>query len=108
MLKFTVSSAKHRTGLVQLASSSKHTQQPLTIDSNPFVCVDYVCVAVPQVVLVSQAGVKMIEGRGKIVDAHTVSVNGRNYTVSLYSLTNFARIPDIVLYLDAVLSPCPH
>ncbi len=27
--------------------------------------------------------VKMIEGRGKLVDAHTICVNGKNYTVSI-------------------------
>ena len=25
----------------------------------------------------------MIEGRGKLVDAHTICVNGKNYTVSI-------------------------
>ncbi len=25
----------------------------------------------------------MIEGRGKLVDAHTICVNGKNYTVSV-------------------------
>lgn len=30
--------------------------------------------------MLDKAGVKMIEGRGKIVDAHTVSVKGKNYT----------------------------
>ena len=34
----------------------------------------------------TQAGVKMIEGRGKIVDAHTVSVKGKNYTVGAFCL----------------------
>lgn len=33
-----------------------------------------------------QAGVKMIEGRGKIVDPHTVSVQGKKYTVCPYYL----------------------
>lgn len=33
-----------------------------------------------------QAGVKMIEGRGKIVDPHTVSVQGKKYTVCPHHL----------------------
>ena len=32
--------------------------------------------------LLNNAGVKYIEGRGKLVDAHTVEVNGKHYTVS--------------------------
>ena len=30
------------------------------------------------------AGVKYIEGRGKLIDAHTVQVNGKNYTVGFW------------------------
>lgn len=42
----------------------------------------------------------MIEGRGKIVDPHTVSVQGKNYTVgSLYlSCYPFSSEPDMLLY----------
>lgn len=36
--------------------------------------------------LLNNAGVKYIEGRGKLVDAHTVEVNGKHYTVSHPSL----------------------
>ena len=32
--------------------------------------------------LLNKAGVKYIEGRGTLVDAHTVQVNGKQYTVS--------------------------
>lgn len=32
--------------------------------------------------LLSNAGVKYIEGRGTLVDAHTVEVDGKQYTVS--------------------------
>lgn len=32
--------------------------------------------------LLNKAGVKYIEGRGTLVDAHTVEVNGKQYTVS--------------------------
>jgi pyruvate/2-oxoglutarate dehydrogenase complex dihydrolipoamide dehydrogenase (E3) component len=32
--------------------------------------------------LLAKAGVTYIEGRGKLVDAHTVDVDGRRYTVS--------------------------
>lgn len=32
--------------------------------------------------LLDGAGVKYFEGRGRIVDAHTVEVNGQKYTVS--------------------------
>ena len=32
--------------------------------------------------LLDSAGVEYIEGRGKVVDAHTVEVNGQKYTVS--------------------------
>ena len=39
--------------------------------------------------LLNNAGVKYIEGRGKLVDAHTVEVNGKHYTVSL--LQSLAR-----------------
>lgn len=35
--------------------------------------------------LLSKAGVKFIEGRGKIIDAHTVDVDGTRYTVSRFS-----------------------
>ena len=31
--------------------------------------------------LLAKAGVKYIEGRGKLVDAHTVDVDGKRYTV---------------------------
>lgn len=42
---------------------------------------------------VMQAGVKMIEGRGKIVDPHTVSVKGKNYTVCPLYLLCYAFTP---------------
>ena len=32
--------------------------------------------------LLNNAGVQYIEGRGTVVDAHTVEVNGKKYTVS--------------------------
>lgn len=32
--------------------------------------------------ILKNAGVEFIEGRGKIVDAHTVDVDGKRYTVS--------------------------
>ena len=32
--------------------------------------------------LLNNAGVKYIEGRGTLVDAHTVEVEGKQYTVS--------------------------
>ena len=32
--------------------------------------------------LLNNAGVEYIEGRGSIVDAHTVDVDGKKYTVS--------------------------
>ena len=32
--------------------------------------------------LLDSAGVEYIEGRGTVVDAHTVEVNGQKYTVS--------------------------
>lgn len=35
--------------------------------------------------LLDNAGVKYIEGRGTLVDAHTVEVNGKQYTVSAAS-----------------------
>ena len=35
--------------------------------------------------LLDNAGVKYIEGRGILVDAHTVEVNGKRYTVSAAS-----------------------
>lgn len=34
--------------------------------------------------LLDGAGVEYIEGRGKIVDAHTVEVDGKKYTVSTF------------------------
>lgn len=33
--------------------------------------------------LLNNAGVKYIEGRGTLVDAHTVEVDGKQYTVSI-------------------------
>ena len=33
--------------------------------------------------LLNNAGVEYIEGRGILVDAHTVEVNGKQYTVSV-------------------------
>ena len=59
-----------------------------------------------------QAGVKMIEGRGKIIDPHTVSVNGKKYTVSLYfAWLRFNAVmsicPSVQVFLShAVLGPC--
>ena len=38
-----------------------------------------------------QAGVKMIEGRGKIVDPHTVCVKDKKYTVSHPFLQHIGR-----------------
>ena len=35
--------------------------------------------------LLNNAGVKYIEGRGTLVDAHTVEVEGKQYTVSCFS-----------------------
>lgn len=36
--------------------------------------------------LLNNAGVKYIEGRGTLVDAHTVEVGGKQYTVSILAL----------------------
>jgi glutathione reductase (NADPH) len=35
--------------------------------------------------LLAKAGVTYIEGRGKLVDAHTVDVDGKRYTVRGYN-----------------------
>ena len=41
--------------------------------------------------LLDGAGVEYIEGRGKVVDAHTVEVNGQKYTVSHLSSSEIAQ-----------------
>ena len=38
--------------------------------------------------LLNNAGVEYIEGRGSIVDAHTVDVDGKKYTVSAPAVYN--------------------
>ncbi|KAF7818389.1 Glutathione reductase, chloroplastic [Senna tora] len=47
--------------------------------------------------ILNNAGVKLIEGRGKIVDPHTVDVNGKRYTARhiLISVGGRPFIPDI-------------
>ncbi|KAL0050748.1 hypothetical protein WJX82_006234 [Trebouxia sp. C0006] len=60
--------------------------------------------------MLDKAGVKMIEGRGKLVDAHTICVNGKNYT-SKYILIATGGTPsvppiegkELCLISDAVL-----
>lgn len=39
--------------------------------------------------LLNNAGVEYIEGRGTLVDAHTVEVEGKQYTVSFYDAVAF-------------------
>ncbi|KAK1437303.1 hypothetical protein QVD17_03093 [Tagetes erecta] len=60
--------------------------------------------------ILSNAGVKLIEGRGKIVDPHTVDVDGKLYTARniLVSVGGRPFIPDIpgreyVIHSDAAL-----
>lgn len=60
--------------------------------------------------LLNNAGVNYIEGRGKLVDAHTVEVNGKHYTVSLSRLgllalcsrTGFAQSDILPLWANRV------
>ncbi|DBA77148.1 hypothetical protein WJX77_010382 [Trebouxia sp. C0004] len=60
--------------------------------------------------MLDKAGVKMIEGRGKLVDAHTICVNGKNY-MSKYILIATGGTPsvppiegkELCLISDAVL-----
>jgi DNA-binding transcriptional regulator YhcF (GntR family) len=40
--------------------------------------------------LLNNAGVKYIEGRGTVVDAHTVEVDGKQYTVSHTEVSHVA------------------
>ena len=40
--------------------------------------------------LLNNAGVKYIEGRGTLVDAHTVDVDGKQYTVSNHQVSHVA------------------
>lgn len=47
--------------------------------------------------MLNNAGVSIIEGRGTIVDAHTVAVNGQNYTAEriLLAVGGWPSVPDI-------------
>ena len=54
--------------------------------------------------LLNNAGVEYIEGRGTVVDAHTVEVNGKRYTVS--SPGTLSIITKAALQRFAVLKQC--
>ena len=47
--------------------------------------------------MLKNAGVKIIHGRGTVVDAHTVAVDGKNYTAEriLVAVGGWPMVPDI-------------
>ncbi len=65
--------------------------------------------------LLNNAGVKYIEGRGTLVDAHTVEVDGKQYTVSYPEVSHVAdhmqcsyahRLHVLLCFVASVLPSC--